>query len=66
MHAIQVQDLKRLENWILALKVRYWIDFSQRKQRNVEWIRKLDSNSDLVEIVIKLDQHKEADCDTCK
>ena len=30
----------------------------------MEWIRKLDSNSDLVEIVIKVDQHKEADCDT--
>ena len=28
------------------------------------WIRKLDSNSDLVEIVIKVDQHKEADCDS--
>ena len=31
-HVIQIQDLKRLENWILALKLRYWIDFSQRKQ----------------------------------
>ena len=63
-HVIQIQDLKRLENWILPLKLRYWIDFGQRKQYNVEWIRKLDSNSDLVEIIIKVDQHKEADCDT--
>ena len=63
-HVIQIQDLKRLENWILALKLRYWIDFGQRKQYNVEWIRKLDSNGDLVEIVIKVDQHKDADCDT--
>ena len=30
----------------------------------MEWVRKLDSNSDLIEIVIKVDQHKEADCDT--
>ena len=30
----------------------------------MEWVRKLDSTSDLVEIVIKVDQHKEADCDT--
>ena len=42
----QIQDLKRLENWILALKLRYRIDFGQRKQYNVEWIRKLDSSSD--------------------
>ena len=42
----QIQDLKRLENWILALKLRYRIDFGQQKQYNVEWIRKLDSSSD--------------------
>ena len=30
----------------------------------MQWIRKLDSNSDLVEIVIKVDQHKDSDCDT--
>ena len=63
-HVIQIQDLKRLENWILALKLRYWIDFGQRKQYNVEWVRKLDSSGDLVEIVIKVDQHKDADYDT--
>ena len=49
---IQIQDLKRLENWILALKLRYRIDFGQRKKYNVEWIHKLDSSSDLVEIII--------------
>ena len=64
-HVIQIQDLKCLGNWTLILKLRYWIDFGQRKQYNVEWIRKLDSNRDLeIEIIIKVDQHKEADCDT--
>ena len=33
-------------------------------QYGTSWIRKLDSNGDLVEIVIKVDQHKDADCDT--
>ena len=38
-----------------SLKLRFWIDFGQRKQYNVEWMCKLDSNSNLVEIVIKVD-----------
>ena len=38
--------------------------WSTKAVYTAEWIRKLDSNRDLVEIIIKVDQHKEADCDT--
>ena len=51
---MQVADLKRLESWILALKLRYWIDFGSRSQYNVDWLRKLDDKGDLAGIRVKL------------
>ena len=51
---MQVTDLKRLESWILALKLRYWIDFENRSQYNVDWLRKLDDKGDLAGIRLKL------------
>ena len=54
VYTVQVADLKRLESWILALKLRYWIDFGNRSQYNVDWLRKLDDKGDLAGIRIKL------------
>jgi hypothetical protein len=58
-YIIKIKYVKRLEIWINSLKIRYWIDLGNQEQYNVEWTRKLNSEGDLVEIVIKLRQCKE-------
>ena len=58
---MQVADLKRLESWILALKLRYWIDVGNRSQYNVDWLRKLDDKGDLAGIRIKLFEASDED-----
>ena len=61
VYTVQVADLKRLESWILALKLRYWIDFGNRSQYNVDWSRKLDDKGDLAGIRIKLFEASDED-----
>ena len=51
---LHITNQARLEKWILALKFRYWIDFGNREQYKVDWLRNLDDKGDLVEIIIKL------------
>ena len=61
VYTVQVADLKRLESWILALKLRYWIDFGNRSQYNVDWLRKLDDKGDLAGIRVKLFEASDED-----
>jgi hypothetical protein len=51
---LHITNQARLEKWILALKLRYWIDFGNQEQYKVDWLRNLDDKGDLVEIIIKL------------
>ena len=39
VYNVQVSDFKCLESWILALKLRYWIDFRNQSHYNVDWLK---------------------------
>ncbi len=39
VYNVQVSDFKRLESWILALKLRCWIDFRNQSHYNVDWLK---------------------------
>jgi hypothetical protein len=51
---LELQSQGRLEKWILAFKLRYWIDFGNQEEYKVDWQRNLNDDGDLVEIIINL------------
>jgi hypothetical protein len=53
---ISVSDSHRFKQWLTALKIKYWIDFGSNVDYIVDWLRitSKDSDSDLVELIIKL------------
>ena len=53
VYLVEVGNQNIFNKWILSLKLRYWIDFGNREDYNVEWLKKLNTNGELVEILIK-------------
>lgn len=49
-----VPNSSRFNQWLAALKIRYWIDFGNKSDYDVEWFRKTDSDGNLVELIVKL------------
>ena len=57
VYFLEVGNQNIFNKWILSLKLRYWIDFGNREDYNIEWLKKLITNGELVEILIKLSKY---------
>lgn len=56
VHTFEVTSEERFQNWLRALKARYWVDFGNQDAYNVEWLRKTDGTGDVCELAVQLFQ----------
>lgn len=51
---VVVEDENRFKQWLVALKLRYWVDFGNQEDYNVDWLKKTGPGGELVELLVKL------------
>ncbi|CAB3996311.1 Hypothetical predicted protein [Paramuricea clavata] len=54
IYCIEIPQKDLFDKWMLSLKLRYWLDLGGRDNYDVAWLRKIDDNSTLEEILINI------------
>lgn len=54
VHLIEVKSDERFQQWLAALKARYWVDFGNQSAYKVDWLRKTDVCGKVVELAVQL------------
>lgn len=61
VYLFTIPNQSRLDWWLKALKIRYWVDFGNQDEYRVDWTRKTgpEDSKEIVEFIIQLHRVKD-------